>query len=37
MRQRDEPGYFLVKELPASAKPYQEWLHKDVPSMDDSE
>lgn len=36
MRQRREPGYFLRKELPATAKPYQEWLHKDVPSMDDS-
>jgi fatty acid desaturase len=36
MRQRCEPGYFLRKELPATAKPYQEWLHKDVPSVDDS-
>ena len=36
MRQRREPGYFLRKELPATAKPYLEWLHKDVPSMDDS-
>lgn len=31
MRQRREPGYFLKKSLPPTAKPYLEKLHKDVP------
>jgi len=31
MRQRREPGYFVRKELPPTAKPYLEALHKTVP------
>jgi fatty acid desaturase len=36
MRQRREPGYFLRKELPPTARPYKEWLHKDVPTYQDA-
>jgi fatty acid desaturase len=31
MRQRREPGYYLKKELPASARPYNDTLHEAVP------
>ncbi|XDB00135.1 fatty acid desaturase family protein [Sulfitobacter sp. LCG007] len=31
MRQRREPGYYLVRELPATARPYQGQLHAAVP------
>ncbi len=31
MRQRREPGYYLRKELPKTAKPYREDLHQVVP------
>ena len=31
MRQRREPGYYFIPELPPSAKPYQPSLHTDVP------
>ncbi len=31
MRQRREPGYFLRRALPASARPYREDLHQAVP------
>lgn len=31
MRQRREPGYFLKKPLPPTAKPYLEKLHETVP------
>lgn len=31
MRQRHEPGYFVKKELPSTAKPYREDLHETVP------
>lgn len=31
MRQRREPGYFLKKDLPVTAKPYREDLHLTVP------
>lgn len=31
MRQRREPGYFLKKSLPSTARPYLETLHNDVP------
>jgi hypothetical protein len=27
MRQRREPGYYLRRELPTTAKPYKEDLH----------
>ena len=34
IRQRQEPGYYLRKELPPTAKPYREDLHDEdsVPS-----
>ncbi|EPX85861.1 Fatty acid desaturase [Rubellimicrobium thermophilum DSM 16684] len=31
MRQRREPGYYLRRELPPTAKPYREHLHQFVP------
>jgi fatty acid desaturase len=31
MRQRREPGYYLRRELPPTARPYHEALHKAVP------
>ncbi len=31
LRQRREPGYFLRKVLPPTARPYREDLHRDVP------
>jgi fatty acid desaturase len=31
MRQRREPGYYLRRELPPTAKPYREDLHQYVP------
>lgn len=31
MRQRREPGYYLRKELPPTAKPYKDNLHSAVP------
>jgi len=31
LRQRREPGYYLRKELPPTAKPYREDLHRAVP------
>lgn len=31
MKQRREPGYYLRKELPETAKPYREDLHQHVP------
>ncbi len=34
MRQRQEPGYALVKDLPPTAKPYQPHLHASVPERD---
>ncbi|MEM6729713.1 MAG: fatty acid desaturase, partial [Pseudomonadota bacterium] len=34
MRQRKEPGYYLRRELPPTAKPYKEWLHQEIPSYD---
>ena len=34
MRQKNEPGYFLEKELPQSAQPYKEILHQAIPSND---
>ena len=34
MRQKNEPGYFLEKELPQSAQPYKENLHQAIPSND---
>ena len=35
MRQRREPGYALRKELPPTAKPYRDALHREVPSYQD--
>jgi len=32
IRQRREPGYFLRKELPPTAKPYRDEFHQFVPS-----
>ena len=32
MRQRDEPGYYLRRALPDSARPYREDLHHTVPA-----
>ena len=34
MRQKREPGYFVRKELPSSARPYKEDLHQAVPCRD---
>ena len=34
MRQRREPGYYLRRELPPTAKPYKEWLHQEITSYD---
>jgi fatty acid desaturase len=31
MRQREDPDYYVRKELPETAKPYKEWLHAAVP------
>jgi hypothetical protein len=31
MRQRREPGYFLKRELPPTARPYKESLHMTIP------
>ena len=31
MRQRREPGYYLHRELPPTARPYQPGLHDEVP------
>ncbi len=31
MRQRREPGYYLKRELPPTARPYKEDLHTAVP------
>jgi hypothetical protein len=31
MRQRREPGYYLKRELPPTARPYREGLHVAVP------
>jgi fatty acid desaturase len=31
MRQRREPGYYLRRELPPTAKPYKDALHQFVP------
>jgi fatty acid desaturase len=31
MRQRREPGYYLRKDLPPSARPYKDVLHRTVP------
>ena len=31
MRQRREPGYYLKRELPPTARPYRESLHAAVP------
>ena len=31
LRQRREPGYFLRRDLPESARPYREDLHRAVP------
>ena len=36
MRQRREPGYFLKKALPETAKPYREDLHDAVPALGDT-
>lgn len=36
LRQRREPGYYLRRELPPTARPYKEALHKDVPSYQDA-
>ncbi len=35
LRQRREPGYFVKKNLPATAKPYREDLHTHVPERQD--
>lgn len=32
LRQTREPGYFLRKELPSTARPYREDLHQKIPS-----
>jgi fatty acid desaturase len=32
LRQTREPGYFLRKELPSTARPYREDLHQEIPS-----
>ena len=32
LRQRREPGYYLRKELPPTARPYREEFHQHVPS-----
>lgn len=34
MRQRREPGYYVRKELPPTARPYREDLHVSVPFRD---
>ena len=34
LRQRREPGYFHRKELPPTARPYREDLHREVPERD---
>lgn len=31
LRQRREPGYYLRKELPPTARPYREEFHTTVP------
>jgi hypothetical protein len=31
MRQRREPGYYLKRQLPPTARPYREDLHAAVP------
>jgi hypothetical protein len=31
LRQRHEKGYYLRKDLPATARPYREELHQNVP------
>jgi fatty acid desaturase len=31
VRQRREPGYYLRRELPSTARPYREDLHQAVP------
>jgi fatty acid desaturase len=31
MRQRHEPGFYLRRELPPTARPYREALHRAVP------
>ena len=32
LRQRREPGYYLRKTLPPTARPYREELHESVPA-----
>ena len=32
LRQRHEPGYYVRRELPLTARPYREEFHRDVPS-----
>ena len=36
MRQRREPGYYLRRELPATARPYKEPLHRAIPERLDA-
>jgi hypothetical protein len=31
MRQRREPGYYLKRDLPPTARPYRDSLHTAVP------
>ena len=31
MRQRREPGYYLKRDLPPTARPYNDGLHQMVP------
>ncbi len=35
LKQRKDPSYFVRKELPATAKPYKEFLHAAVPFRED--
>lgn len=37
MRQRREPGYYLRRELPPTARPYREALHRAVPARHDAD
>lgn len=34
LRQRREPGYYLRRALPPTARPYREEFHRDVPSRE---
>jgi fatty acid desaturase len=35
-RQREEPGYYLKRELPPTARPYRDELHQFVPDRSDA-